>query len=241
MHKQSDVLDDIDIDDQEDWEYSDWTEIIDSDITSGQDDIPSHSDIRNGLINEFKTKFEQLNQQIWSSVNKYLSDVPVRGVNNEIEKFLAIAEESKSLETKIKEEQEDNLRLSKKLNDLDSKLSWLLANQIGNTISLECDYIDSKADLLKEKTAVSTKKALLIENSAENLLYSDKRKNTLDKVKALLMRKIEQNKVEKDRLIKECKEYQENRLQLKPLVHQYSEIIKQTREIDKQVSQLMKY
>ena len=94
---------------------------------------------------------------------------------------------------------------------------------------------------MKEKTAVSTKKALLIENSAENLLYSDKRKNTLDKVKALLMRKIEQNKVEKDRLIKECKEYQENRLQLKPLVHQYSEIIKQTREIDKQVSQLMKY
>lgn len=175
-----------------------------------------------------------------SNINKYLSNVQIRTASNEIDKFIAISHESEHLSGKIEEEKADNLRLAKKLEDLDSQLSWLLVNQIGNAVSLECEYVDTKTAVCQEKTQIMEYKAQIVQNKAENIVYSDKIRLSLEKVKSTLQRKIDENKAEKERLVQECADYQENRVHLKPLAHQYSEIMKQIRIIDKQVTQLMK-
>ena len=127
-----------------------------------------------------------------------------------------------------------------KLNDLDSELSSLLVNQIGNTVSLECEFIDEKTNLLKEKVANWAAQSKVLMNSVDSLLYGEKSQSTVSKIKELLVRKLNDNKREKERLVKESNGYQENKIHLVPLVRQYADILKKTREIDRQVSQLMK-
>ena len=116
----------------------------------------------------------------------------------------------------------------------------MLVNKIGNTISLECEFVDEKVNLLKEKSHNYLIQSKIIMNSIDSITYGEKVNAVVTRIRDLLVRKITDNKKEKERLAKETSEYQANRIHLIPLVHQYSEIMKKTREIDRQVAQLMK-
>lgn len=232
----------VQVEDDTDWMDADWTEITAADLDAeGNSGSVSHQEIQEAVLPLLEIKLDCFKEEVEQVITGYFDENVKKQKKSKVDQFIDILSESEELETKIKEEKDDNQRLMDRLNNLDSELSTLLVNQIGNTISLECDYVDAKTNLLKEKTNDSLNRSKVIQNEAESLLYNDKNKNVALKVRDLLQRKIQDNKKDKERLSKELLEYRENRIHLKPLVHQYSEILKNTREIDRQVSQLMKY
>mmetsp|Transcript_24037 Transcript_24037/g.21356 ORF Transcript_24037/g.21356 Transcript_24037/m.21356 type:complete len:195 (-) Transcript_24037:27-611(-) len=189
--------------------------------------------------NGLKEKISKMMEDVEMVYGKYFEiDCKSSKVPKE-ERFIAICDETEVLKTKLAEEQQDNRRLVEKLNGLDSELSSLLVNHIGSSISQECDYVEANTNILKEKTTNCLNQANIVQNSVEGIYYGDDNKNDLLKIKELLLRKIQDNKKEKERLIVQQQQYEVNKTHLRPLLHQYTEILKESRNIDRQVSQLL--
>jgi glutamyl-tRNA reductase len=94
-------------------------------------------------------------------------------------------------------------------------------NNIGNLVSLECDYVDKKLNLLSLQTSTLDKKSEIIKRELDSLLYGPDNQKVVTKIKALLETKIKDNQKEKQRLESMMEQYEENKVHLKPLVHQY--------------------
>ncbi|CAI2370665.1 unnamed protein product [Moneuplotes crassus] len=187
----------------------------------------------------FDSKVSTLLQRCDQTFTKYFEEDSRSPQESKVEQFISLCNETEELKSKLEEEEVDNQRLALKLNSLDNELSSLLVNHIGSSITQECEYVESSTEILKEKTSNCLNEADVVRNSVDDLTYGDTYKNVLLKIKDSFTRKLSEHKIEKERLIVEIEEYDSNRLHLAPLLHQYSQIMAKTREIDRQVTQLM--
>ena len=229
----------IEMDDKDDWANSDWTEITQEDLnTSSASTHYSVSDISQKVSPILDKKLERLQLELEQLISCYIDDDSITHNQSKLDQFTQIWNDSKELDSKIDQEKADNDRLMGKLEDIQNTEINMLNNRIGHIISLEWDYVDCKSEVLKAKTVTLMDKSKLIQNTAETLLYGPDQQKVLSKVKEILERKTSENKTEKQRLLAQTEEYEENSVHLKPLVHQYYETMKSIREIDLQVRSL---
>ena len=170
------------MDDRDDWLDSDWTEISDQDLKSSKTYLKKMAKIAmkgendnfKGIIDSFLLQCEQIFSKYFDSTN--LKDTKV-------EEFITLWGDTEELKGKLDEEKKDNQRLVRKLDSLDSELSSLLVNHIGNSISQEWDYVETSTDILKDKTNNCMNQAKIVQNSVEKLVYGENNKNILLKIK----------------------------------------------------------
>lgn len=140
----TDVLDDIVVEDKDDWLDSDWTEITQADLNSSSaNTVYKDKDITSQLTPLLESKLDKFLDEVEFTISHYF-EANKRSEKSKLDTFIDICKDSIIIENKVKEEREDNQRLIKKLDDLDNELSTILVSQIGNTISLECDFVDAK-------------------------------------------------------------------------------------------------
>ena len=174
----------IEVDDKDDWLEADWTEVTENDLKNSQTYTKKMAIASmKGEEEGFEKVAEKVLLQSEQIFSKYFQSDPKTGDDNKIEQFMNLCNETEDLKEKLKEEKDDNQRLLKKLSTLDSNLSSLLVNHMGNTISQEWDYVEASTNILKEKTNNCLNQSDIVQNSVETLYYGNDHKNVLIKIK----------------------------------------------------------